>query len=362
MQVGHGEAPPKDIHVLIADDSLFMRHLLRRALEQHPRIAVVGEARDGVEAVTMNAELSPHVVVMDVEMPKMNGLSALERMMTEKPVPVLMFSSLTGEGTETTLEALALGAVDFLAKPESRVSISPIADELVRKVLSASSAKLRARRRGLPKPSVQRPEGAPARSSGAISRSLVIIGSSTGGPQALDEVIPKLPADFPSCVLVCQHMPAGFTKSMAARLNGLTAIPVTEAAEGDVIRRGSVYIAPGGLHARVVAEKNPCIHLDNSEPVHGVRPSVDVSLLDAGPIFGAKLMVVIMTGMGFDGAKGAKAARARGATVVCQDESTSVVWGMPRACVEIGASHKVLPLPKIAAAIVRFAEDAEEEV
>lgn len=361
MPIGRVETPSKDVRVLVADDSLFMRHLLRRALEQNPRIAVIGEARDGAEAVKMNAELSPSVVVMDVEMPRMNGLSALERMMAEKPVPVLMFSSLTGEGTETTLEALSLGAVDFLAKPESRVSISPISEELVRKVLNASSARLRMRRRGAPRPSVRRPIAASPGQSGASSRSLVIIGSSTGGPQALDEVIPRLPANFPSSVLVCQHMPAGFTKSMAARLNGLTAIAVSEAAEGAMFRRGSVYIAPGGQHARVVTDKEPCIHLDTSEPVHGVRPSVDVTLMDAGPIFGRRLMVVIMTGMGFDGAKGAKAAKARGATVVCQDENTSVVWGMPRACVEIGASDRVLPLPKIAAAIVRFAEDAEEE-
>ncbi len=360
MPVDAGAAPPKDIRVLIADDSLFMRHLLRRALEQHRKIVVVGEARDGVEAVSMNAELSPHVVVMDVEMPKMNGLSALERMMTDKPVPVLMFSSLTGDGTETTLEALSLGAVDFLAKPESRVSISLIADELVKKVLNASSARLRARRPGGSRAAARRP-GTPQGHSGDISQSLVIIGSSTGGPQALDEVIPRLPAGFGSSILVCQHMPAGFTKSMAARLNGLAAVPVSEAVEGEVFRRGAVYIAPGGLHARILADKGPRICLEASEPVHGVRPSVDVSLHDAAPIFGPRLMVVIMTGMGYDGAKGAKAARARGATVVCQDESTSVVWGMPRACVEMGASQRVLPLPRIAAAITRFAGYIEEE-
>ncbi|MGE5580741.1 MAG: protein-glutamate methylesterase/protein-glutamine glutaminase [Bacillota bacterium] len=346
----------RDVRVLIADDSLFMRHLLRRALEASPRIAIVGEARDGAEAVQMNGELSPHVIVMDVEMPRVDGLTALRRIMAHKPVPVVMFSSLTGQGTETTLEALSLGAVDFLAKPESRINISPIADELVRKVLAAASARLRQRRRGLPRQQTERREAA----SGGLSSSLVVIGSSTGGPQALDEVLTQLPRDLPSSVLVVQHMPAGFTRSMAVRLNGLAALPVAEAVEGDTFKRGAILVAPGGMHARVVADKHPCIHLDQSEPVHGVRPSVDVTLMDAGPVFGPKLLVVILTGMGFDGAKGAKMARSLGATVFCQDEATSVVWGMPRACIELGASHKVLPLTKIAGAITRFARDVEE--
>lgn len=356
MSLGSAEATARDVKVLIADDSMFARHLLRRALEDSPRIAVAGEARDGAEAVKMNAELTPHVIVMDVEMPKMDGLSALAKIMAEKPVPVVMFSSMTGPGTETTLEALSLGAVDFLPKPESRISISPIADELVKKVLAAASARLRARKRGAIKPGKVR-RGAAA---SGVSRSLVVIGSSTGGPQALDEVIPKLPADFVGSVLVCQHMPAGFTGSMARRLDSLAAIPVSEAVEGDLFKRGSVLVAPGGQHAKVVAGEEPRVHLDQGEPVHGVRPSVDVTLLDAAPVFGPNLMVVILTGMGFDGARGAKAARSHGATVICQDESTSVVWGMPRACVEMGACHKVVPLPKIAGAIVRFSEGVEE--
>lgn len=356
MSIDSPDKPARDVRVLIADDSLFMRHLLRRALETSPRIAVVGEARDGAEAIRMNAEISPHVIVMDVEMPKMDGLSALARVMAEKPVPVVMFSSRTSRGAHTTLEALSLGAVDFLAKPESRINISPIADELVKKVLAAASARLRRRRGAGPTPAKDRRE----ESDRGLSRSLVVIGSSTGGPQALDDVIPRLPADFPGSVLVCQHMPAGFTASMAKRLDRLTAVPVTEAVEGDAFKRGAVLVAPGGQHARVVDDRDPHIHLDAGEPVHGVRPAVDVTLMDAGPLFGAKLMVVIMTGMGFDGAKGAKAARSHGATVVCQDESTSVVWGMPRACVELGACDKVLPLPKIAEAIARFARLAEE--
>jgi two-component system chemotaxis response regulator CheB len=330
-------------------------------LEGNPRIQVVGEARDGCEAVAQNAELSPDVIVMDVEMPRMNGLAALRRVMEEKPVPVVMFSSQTTKGAQVTVDALAFGAVDFMPKPENRVSISPIAEELCRKIIAAASAKLRR-----PKVRAARPaRSRKAQGSSRGSNSLVIIGSSTGGPQALDEVIPGLPADFPGCVLVCQHMPAGFTASMAKRLDSLTAIPVKEAEDGDGFGSGTVLVAPGGLHTRIagdggVGAQTSRIHLDQGEPVHGVRPAVDVTLLDAAPLFGPKLMVVIMTGMGFDGAKGAKIAKSYGATVVCQDESSSVVWGMPRACLEVGACDKVLPLSGIAGAVVEFAKSAEE--
>ena len=355
------ENPTRDVRVLVADDSLFMRHLVKKALESHPRIQVVGEARDGCEAVEKNAELCPSVIVMDVQMPKMDGLSALRRIMGERPAPVVMFSSLTTRNAVVTLEALSLGAVDFMPKPENRVNISPIAEELCRKVVAAASANLRPKtRRARPaggKKSLQRAEEAGA---------LVVIGSSTGGPQALDEVIPKLPPDFPGCVLICQHMPPGFTASMAKRLDALAAVAVKEAQDGDRFLSGSVLVAPGGVHSEVVkndgGQGRPHIRLNAGEPVHGVRPAVDVALLGAAPLFGPKLMVVILTGMGFDGAKGAKAAKNLGATIICQDEATSVVWGMPRACVEIGACDKILPLQRIAGAIQKFAESVEGAV
>lgn len=358
------ETPVRDVSVLIADDSLFMRHLLRRALESSPRIAVAGEARDGYEVVEKNAELAPDVIVLDVEMPRLDGIAALARVMAERPVPVVMFSSRTTRGAQVTLEALSLGAVDFLPKPESRINIAPITDELCRKVIAAASARLRVcGGRKARQPRERREPGPP---KGA--RSLVVIGSSTGGPQALDEVIPGLPPDFPGCVLVCQHMPAGFTLSMAKRLDSLTSVPVREAADGDGLAGGTVLIAPGGQHAKLERsspagdEPGAHVRLDSGEPVHGVRPSVDVTLQDAGPLFGPDLMVVIMTGMGFDGARGAKSAKSLGATVICQDENTSVVWGMPRACVEIGACDKVLPLSRIAGAVDKFAKGVEEKV
>ena len=353
------EVRERDVRVLVADDSLFMRHLVRRALESDPRVQVIGEARDGLEAVEKNAELQPSVIVMDVQMPRMDGLSALRKIMTERPIPVVMFSSLTTENAQVTLEALSLGAVDFMPKPENRIDLSPISEELCRKVVAAHSANLRPRWRRV------RPAGKDLsrRRETAEADSLVVIGSSTGGPQALDEIIPKLPPGFPGSVLVCQHMPAGFTASMAGRLDSLSSVSVKEAEEGDKFYRGTVLVAPGGVHSEVVTDgggqARPLVHLSAGEPVHGVRPSVDVSLVGAAQAFGPKLLVVILTGMGLDGARGAKAAKALGATVLCQDESTSVVWGMPRACVEIGACDEVLPLHRIARAVQEFVDGVE---
>ena len=347
------------VRVLVADDSLFMRHLVRKVLESDSRVQVVGEARDGFEAVQKNAELRPSVIVMDVQMPKMDGLSALRRIMAERPVPVVMFSSLTTENALVTLEALSLGAVDFMPKPDNRVDLTPISEELCRKVVAAHSANLRPRWRRLRPAAKDAPRGRDV----AEADFLVVIGSSTGGPQALDEIIPRLPPGFPGSVLVCQHMPAGFTASMAKRLDSLSAVSVKEAKEGDKFCRGTVLVAPGGIHSEVVVDgggqARPLVRLSAGEPVHGVRPSVDVALAGAAQAFGRRLLVVILTGMGLDGARGAKAAKALGATVLCQDESTSVVWGMPKACIELGACDEVLPLQRIAGAVQEFAERVE---
>ncbi|MGI6633027.1 MAG: protein-glutamate methylesterase/protein-glutamine glutaminase [Bacillota bacterium] len=356
------------IRVLIADDSLFMRHTLRRALGGHTGIQVVGEARDGLEALEKNAELNPDVVVMDVEMPRMDGLEALAKIMSDRPVPVIMFSSLTQRGAQVTFEALSLGAVDFMAKPQSGVTFNDVVQELARKVTAAASAKLRVRRRqaGLRSKQVNRRRSPDLQSAPAgfrEAKSMVVIGTSTGGPQALDDVIPGLPADLESCVVVCQHMPAGFTASLAKRLAAMSRLPVREASTGEAIPAGTVLVAPGGQHLRVLPRsrgQSARFETDDGPPVHGVKPAVDVTLFDAAAAFGDKLMVVIMTGMGFDGAKGARAAKSLGAKVIAQDENTSVVWGMPRACYELGICNEVLPLSKIAGEIAKFSRDVRE--
>lgn len=356
---------PKRVSVLIADDSVFMRHMLRRILGRHPRIEVVAEARDGLEAIEKNQQVMPDVVVLDVEMPRVDGLSALKVMMAQRPVPVVMFSSLTHKGAQVTLEALSAGAVDFLPKPASGFELDTAAEELCRKVLAAACAKPRVREelvvanREAVRPSQQaEPSDLKAhREAGA----LVIIGASAGGPQALEELVPDLPGDLESGVIVCQHMPAGFTASMARRLDTVSALPVREASDGEVVRAGEILVAPGGYHLRVFRSeggKGVRVSRDNGPPVHGVRPAVDVTLEDAASIYGKRLMVVILSGMGSDGSRGAKKAKESGARVIVQDESTSVVWGMPRACYELGISDKMLPIDQIAGEIASFSHSA----
>lgn len=354
-----GLAGRKDIRVLIADDSRLIRQLVRRSLEKYDRIQVVGEAADGSEILPKIEALNPHVLVLDVEMPRMDGISALKSIMALRPLPVVMFSSLTARGTQTTLEALAAGAVDFLPKPASRDGWEKISHELCQKVIAASSARVRVSPAERGKKDVTaRQFRYPAR--GEPARWLAVVGSSTGGPQALEEIILSLPSELSGCVVVCQHMPGGFTSSLARRLDSRSRIPVKEACEGDQLLAGTVLIAPGGYHLRIAPDQGGFrVRLDKSQPVHGVRPSVDITLEDAASLFRQRLLVVILTGMGFDGARGALRAKAVGATVVCQDEETSVVWGMPRACIELGACSKVLPVHEIASEICRFAEYAK---
>lgn len=353
-QIGQG----KKIRVLIVDDSLYMRRKLRQMLDEHPGIEVIDEAKDGVEAVAKCISLNPDVMVLDIEMPKLDGLSVLKDIMSKSPLPVVMFSSLTQYGSRVTIEALSMGAVDFVPKPSSQMSLSRVANELCQKVIQASCAKLRVQG------AKQRHERVRARkrktSSGkAPVETLVVIGSSTGGPQALEEIVPNLPPDLPAALTVCQHMPKGFTAFLANRLDALSLIKVREAFQEDILEPGTVLIAPGGYHLRLDKSHNgqhPVYHvyLDQGRPVHGVRPSVDITLFDAGPIFKARLLVVILTGMGFDGAKGAWAARQAGATVICQDRDTSVIWGMPKACYEAGGSETFVPLDDIANVISGF--------
>lgn len=346
------------IKVLIVDDSLYMRRKLRQMLEQHPKIEVIDEARDGVEAVAKCISLDPDVMVLDIEMPKLDGLSVLKDIMSKRPLPVVMFSSFTQSGSQVTIEALSMGAVDFVPKPSSAASVSKVANELCQKVIQASCAKLRIQE------VKQRHERVRAKKRKTFSGktpidTLIVIGSSTGGPQALEEIVPNLPPDLPAALVVCQHMPKGFTTSLANRLDALSLIKVREAAQEDILEPGLVLIAPGGYHLRLDKSHNGKhevyhVYLDEGRPVHGVRPSVDITLFDAGPLFKTRLLVVILTGMGFDGAKGAWAARQTGATVICQDRDTSVIWGMPRACYEAGGSETLIPLDDIADVISNF--------
>ncbi len=339
------------IRVLVVDDSACMRKVLSNILASQPDIEVVATARDGLDALEKVALLDPDVVTLDVEMPRLDGLRTLERIMAERPRPVVMVSSLTQAGAEATVRALALGAVDFVTKPSGAApaEIFRVREELWRKVRVAARAG-KGKAWGRPPAMVAgwRRGGstaAPPRGTGQLSR-LVVIGASTGGPGALMEVIPRLPEGFPAGILLVQHMPAGFTRSLAQHLNDAGALPVREAGDGDALSDGVCLVAPGGRHATIDGQGR--VVLLDTPPQHGVKPAVDVALEGIPERWARNAVVVILTGMGVDGARGARRVRSLGGCVIAQDEATSVVYGMPRATVELGAADHVLPLHEIA--------------
>lgn len=346
------------IRVLVVDDSAFMRAALTRTLDADPRITVIGQARDGADAVEKVKALEPDVVTMDFNMPRMNGVQAIEAIFQDRPVPIVMMSAHTVDGAQETLDALAAGAVDFMPKPDGEVStdLSGVKDVLVRKIRTA--ARSRPRRPG---PRVSRvpagpaaPPPKPARpitASGSFTVGpLVIIAISTGGPAALERVIPRLPGGYSRGVLVVQHMPAQFTKALAKRLDGISPLDVKEASQGEWVAPGTVRIAPGDRH--VVFERSGTLKVTTTPPVNGCRPSADVALQSAAPVYGRKLTTVVMTGMGRDGAVGAAAAKAAGSKVFAQDQETSVVYGMPKAVADMGIVDRVLRLDDIAPTLV----------
>ncbi len=343
------------IRIVIADDSMFMRTVIRKILENDPEIRVVGAARNGKEAVRLVKELKPDLVTLDIEMPVMDGMTALRTIMKESPCPVMMISSLTVEGSRATLEALDLGAVDFIPKVGNDLSGqgSLLRRSLLEKVKACagssvkSSRKAVVRRPGGNLPTVLPPHGSPVE--------IVAIGASTGGPKALQDVIPYLPATFPAVVLVAQHMPEGFTRTFAERLNSISHIPVHEAKEGDLLRPGRVLIAPGGRHLSVKRGKGtfPVVHISR-EPVDApYRPSVDVMMRSVSEVYQERALAVMMTGMGHDGRDGMQKIKQRKGRTLAQDRKSCVVFGMPGAVMEVGIVDQVVPLSHLAQTIVQ---------
>jgi two-component system chemotaxis response regulator CheB len=340
------------IRVLVVDDSAFMRRVISEAIAAQPDMELAGVAINGLDALLKVERLQPDVVTLDVEMPEMDGLTALRHLMSRYPRPVVMLSSATQESAVTTLRALNIGAVDFVAKPSGAISLDfhRVKDELIQKIRVAAKAKVRG--------AVVSPESAPkaiavARAPRATEHAfdrLVVIGASTGGPRALGTLIPALPADGHTAYLIVQHMPAGFTRSMADRLDNASQLAVREAAHGDQLAAGLALVAPGDFHLRI--SPRGCVELDDGPRVHGVRPSVDVTLASVVERFGKQVLTAILTGMGQDGAAGAVALHAAGGVVFAEDESTCVVWGMPRAVIERGVADRVVPLDEMAEAIV----------
>jgi len=348
------------LRVLVVDDSALMRKLVSDILRRND-IEVVGTARDGCDALDKAQNLQPDVITLDVEMPRMDGAAFLGTLMRERPTPVVMVSSLTQAGAEITLRCLELGAFDCVCKPSGSISldIERSADELVAKVRAAATAGVRRAALGVRRPSspqAAEQAGAPKAAARPLSTqdAVVVIASSTGGPAALTRVVPSLPGDLAAAILVVQHLPIGFTRSLANRLDTLSALTVREASEGDQLQRGVALIAPAGKHLALDAQGR--VTLNEEPPLWGVRPAADVTLRSAAARFGARVVAVVMTGMGRDGALGAKAVRQAGGVCFAQDEATCVVFGMPRAAQEAGAVNRLLPLDSIATAIAEHCQ------
>jgi len=320
----------KVLRILVVDDSAFMRRAIERILAAQPGMAVAGVAADGIEAVQRALELRPDVITMDVEMPRLDGVGAVREIMQAVPTPIVMLSTKTTTGAETTLRALDAGAVNFVAKPGPlSADLASLGDALRAAILAASEARVRRRPASLGVVPEESPERRAPPHDNMPAAHLIVIGASSGGPPALAELVSRLPAGLGAAVLIVQHLPAGFTAALAHRLDTISALPVAEAVDGEALNAGRILVAPGGVHTVVGRDRR--LHFNEAPPVHGVRPSIDVALDSATQVFGRNACVAILTGMGRDGAEGAARLQAAGGKVFTQDEASSLIYGMPRA-------------------------------
>jgi len=351
----------RKIRVLIVDDSTVIRRLLTDALSADPAIEVVGIAANGKIALAKIPQLNPDIITLDIEMPEMNGLETLvELRKSYLKLPVIMFSTLTARGAEATMDALQKGANDYVTKPSNVGSVTQaiqnVRSELIPKIKAfcpwttpsvATTTVIRPLNRIATLASVS-----PVTKSRSIDA--IVIGVSTGGPNALQALLPKLPATLPVPVFIVQHMPPIFTKHLADRLNQLSPLRVAEATDGAIAAPGTVWIAPGDFHMKLRRENNAImITLDKGNPENSCRPAVDVLFRSAAELFGPNVLAVVLTGMGQDGARGCGAIRERGGRTFAQDEATSVVWGMPGSVVQAGLADKVIPLDQIAQEMIQ---------
>jgi two-component system chemotaxis response regulator CheB len=351
-------APARRPTVLVVDDSDFMRAVVTDIIRSSGEFRVAGEARTGFEAIRLLHARNPDLITLDMHMPDLGGLETLAYIMNEAPRPVVILSAFAVHGAEPTMRALDYGAVDFVSKPEgdSAQSREELGERLLHALRAASLAQIEHLRLRMP------PQGAPTHplrrpEPGDIATVAVAIASSTGGPRALEEVVPRLPANLPAAVIVVQHMPAIFTDTLARRLDGLSALPVEEAKAGELLRAGCVTIAPGGFHLLVArTDAGMVFALDDGPNVWGVRPAADVLFASVASHFGPRSVGVVLTGMGHDGADGARAIHDVGGFTIAQNESSCVIYGMPR----FAAPHAsaVLPLEEIAGAISAQAQRA----
>ena len=356
--------PSKKFRVLVVDDSTFMRKVLETIFNADEQLQVVGQAKDGREAVALAESLKPDVITMDINMPHMDGLQATAQIMTTNPKPIVIVSSESREGASSTLKALELGAIEFVAKPSGAIDLdmNSVKDELLRKVRMAAKVRVvrTASRLATTLQSSNGHAGAPAkpappRVSAPSSMSdqrfpVVVLAASTGGPATVMRLAPGFTKDFPAAVILVQHMPAAFTTQYAAQLEEFTGISVKEAAANDVLQPGTLYICPGGQHLRVSPTAR--IQLDSTTGrLNGYLPNIDVTLESVAAFAGPMAIAAILTGMGNDGANGAKAIKSAGGIVLAQDEATSVIFGMPAEAIKTGAVEQVLPIDDIYSAI-----------
>lgn len=347
---------PKLIRVLVADDSAFMRTALTRMIESDPGLRVGATAQTGQEALDKAKALKLDVITLDVEMPGMNGLETLRHIMKECPTPVIMVSSLTQEGAEVTLEALDIGAFDYVPKQSSFVSLDivKIREDLINKVRAAAESK---KRRPMTRVKATIPSRKITLATPKNAATIVALGTSTGGPKALQEMLPLLPEDLNIPVLIVQHMPPGFTGPFAKRLDGLCKVSVREAIQEEEIQPGVVYIAPAGQHMTVYRRAASKVALRLGQAPSGLlhMPSVDVLMNSVAEVFKSSTLGVIMTGMGADGAKGMETIKREGGFNLGQDENTCTVYGMPRSAAEAGVLDRVVPLLQIPEQITQIA-------
>ncbi len=338
----------KKIRVMVVDDSALMRKMIPQILTMDPNIEIVGTAMDGLFALKKIPELKPDIITLDVDMPRMDGLTALPHIVKEYNMPVLLISSLTEKGAATTLKGLELGAIDFVTKPREAISvhIMDIANEILQKIRAiakTSTTRLKRTPEESPQPKIKK-----TLPLGSRTGKVVAIGISTGGPNALSFILPQLPKDFSAGIVIVQHMPEGFTELFAARLNQLCQIEVKEAREGDMILPGRALIAPGNIHLKIKRMSLGGIAvLSRSQPVSGHRPSADVLFTSVAAEYGENSIGVIMTGMGDDGADGIGRIKGAGGITVAQDEDSCIVFGMPKAAIERGHIDEIASLEEI---------------
>ncbi len=343
------EASAVTTSVLVVDDSVFMRRMISDMIKRFPGFRVVGLAADGEEALRRIEELQPDVVTLDIEMPRLDGFGVLERVMASRPRPIVVFSAYTKTGSAAALRALELGAVDFVAKPSGPISfdLGRVEVRLYEALNAAVAADLEALI------AEREPEAELPAAPRVRGEAVVAIAASTGGPQALSYILAALPANLGVAVLVVQHMPPGFTSTLAGRLSAVTAMPVAEASGGESVVPNRIWIAPGDFHMRVRrAAEQVKITLDQRDSIWGTRPAADALFPSVAEAYGARSIGLVLTGMGRDGANGLAAIRAGGGRTIAQDRTTSVVYGMPGRAVEQGAAERVAPLEEIPGAIV----------